>query len=104
MTKSRPTYSIQFQKDVAHLVLEKAYSLTEACNAVGASRTAISRRGAQLKEEQEGVTPKSPVFTEQQKEIKRIEWMLSKYSSSYIEAEKTHLIIFILIIIERIWL
>ena len=31
MTKSRPTYSIQFQKDAAKLVLEKDYSLTEAC-------------------------------------------------------------------------
>ena len=81
MTKSRPTYSIQFQKDAAKLVLEKDYSLTEACNAVGASRTAVSRWVAQLKSEEEGLTPKSPAFTDQQKqiqalraEIKRIEW------------------------------
>jgi hypothetical protein len=31
MTKSRPTYSIEFKNDAAYLVLDKGYTITEAC-------------------------------------------------------------------------
>jgi transposase len=36
MSKSKPVFSSEFKKDAASLVLDKNYSVKEACEAVGA--------------------------------------------------------------------
>ncbi|SGZ20202.1 transposase [Moritella viscosa] len=41
MTKSRTTYSVAFKHDAANLVLDKGYSIQEACDAVGVGYTAM---------------------------------------------------------------
>ncbi|WP_181317693.1 transposase [Photobacterium phosphoreum] len=50
MKKARTTYSVAFKHDAANLVLDKGYTIQEACNAVGAGYTAMSRWVAQLKQ------------------------------------------------------
>ena len=81
MTNSRPTYSIEFKNDAACLVLDKGYTTTEACQAVGIGQTALRRWVNQLRIERNGITPNSKAMTpDQQKiqvleaKIKRIEW------------------------------
>ena len=43
MKKARTTYSVAFKHDAANLVLDKGYTIQEACNAVGVGYTAMSR-------------------------------------------------------------
>jgi len=81
MAKSRPTYSIEFKTDAANLVIDKGYTITEACEAVGVGYTAMKRWVKQLRGEHLGITPNSKALTpEQQKiqeleaRIKQIEW------------------------------
>lgn len=79
--KKRISYSNEFKKDAASLVIDQGYTFPEACTAVGVSRTALTNWTKQLKDERSGITPDSPAFTCDQKEIqalrkeiKRIEW------------------------------
>jgi len=43
MSKKRPTYSVEFKRESASLVLDKNYTVPEACKAVGVSYTALTR-------------------------------------------------------------
>ena len=81
MKKARTTYSVAFKHDAANLVLNKGYTIQEACNAVGVGYTAMSRWVAQLRQEHGGITPTSKAMTPEQKriqeleaKIKQIEW------------------------------
>jgi len=65
----------------ASLVLDKNYTITEACNAMGVGYTAMRRWVKQLESERGGHTPAAKAITpEQQKiqaleaKIKQIEW------------------------------
>ena len=53
------TFSIEFKMDSANLVVNKDYSVTEACQAVGVSESALRRWVNQLKAERAGHTPLS---------------------------------------------
>ena len=57
MNKQRPTYSVQFKKEAAELVIDKGYSIQEASSAVGVSITALRRWVHQLQSERGGETP-----------------------------------------------
>jgi len=81
MSKSRPTYSDEFKRDAAELVLDRQYSLADACKAVGVGRTALDRWVKQLDSERGGLTPKAKAMTpehrriqELEARIKQIEW------------------------------
>ncbi len=81
MTKKRPSYSTEFQHEAASLVLDKNYTIAEACNAMGVGMTAMRRWVKQLESERGGTTPTARAMTaEQQKiqtletRIKQIEW------------------------------
>ncbi len=73
MTKSRPTYSTEFKNDAASLVLDKGYSMAEACNAVGVGSTALRRWVKQLTSERNGNTPNSKAMTPDQQKIQKLE-------------------------------
>ncbi len=73
MTRSRPTYSIEFKNDAACLVLDKGYTLSEGCKAVGVGDTALRRWVNQLRVERNGITPKSKAMTAEQKKIQELE-------------------------------
>lgn len=81
MTKKRPAYSTEFKNEAASLVIDKKYSITEACDAMGVGYTAMRRWVKQLESERGGNTPAAGALTvEQQKiqqleaRIKQIEW------------------------------
>ncbi|WP_170111916.1 transposase [Photobacterium frigidiphilum] len=95
MTKARSTYSVAFKHDAASLVLDKGYTIQEACDAVGVGYTAMRRWVAQLKQEHDGVTPTAKAMTpdqiriqELEAKIKQIEWekdILKKASALLIQ-------------------
>jgi len=81
MTKKRPSYSAEFKNEAAALVLDKNYTIPEACNAMGVGYTAMRRWVKQLESERAGSTPTAKAITpEHQKiqaleaKIKQIEW------------------------------
>ena len=81
MSKSKPVFSTEFKQDAASLVLDKNYSVKEACEAVGAGASALRRWVNQLRSERQGVTPKGKAITTDQQEVqvlqarvKQVEW------------------------------
>lgn len=73
MTKSRPIFSTEFKNDAACLVLDKGYTIAEACQAVGAGSSALRRWVKQLSAERTGVTPKSKAMSAEQQKIQKLE-------------------------------
>ena len=81
MTKKRSSYSTEFKNEAASLVVDKKYTVTEACNAMSVGYTAMRRWVKQLKLERTGSTPTAKAFTSEQQKIqaleariKQIEW------------------------------
>jgi len=73
MTSKRKTYSPEFKREAASLVLDKDYSTQQACNAMGVGYTAMNRWVKQLKSERGGNTPKSKAITDEQQKIQALE-------------------------------
>ena len=81
MKKKKTSYSAEFKNEAASLVLDKNYSIADACNAMGVGYTAMRRWVKQLEAERGGRTPTAKAITpDQQKiqaleaKIKQIEW------------------------------
>jgi transposase len=81
MTKKRPSYSAEFKNEAASLVLDKKYTISEACGAMGVGYTAMRRWVNQLDSERGGTTPSAKAITSEQQKIqaleariKQIEW------------------------------
>lgn len=82
MTKKRPTFSIEFKREAAGLVLDQNYTYAQACEAMGVGETALRRWVSQLSSERKGQTPKGAkaLTADQQKiqslekRIKQLEW------------------------------
>ena len=51
------TFPIEFKVESASLVIDKGYSISDACQAVGVSDSAMRKWVKQLKEERGGKTP-----------------------------------------------
>ena len=70
----RRSYSIDFKRDSAALVLDQGYGVSEACMAVGVGETAMRRWVKQLDEERHGITPVgSKALTPDQQRIQELE-------------------------------
>lgn len=81
---SRRNFSSEFKVESASLVLDRGYSIREACEAVGAGETALRRWVKQLKEEREGITPtQGKALTPDQQRIQELEAQIKR-----IEREK----------------
>jgi len=81
MTKKRVSYSTEFKNEAASLVLDKNYTIQDACSAMGVGYTAMRRWIKQLKSERGGITPSAKAITSEQQKIqaleariKQIEW------------------------------
>lgn len=81
MKEKRAIYSTEFKHESASLVLDKEYTIAEACTAMGVGYTAMRRWVNQLKAERVGTTPKAKAITHDQQriqmleaKIKQIEW------------------------------
>lgn len=81
MTKqTRPTFTAEFKLESAQLVVDQNYTVREAAEAVGASKSALDKWVRQLKNERNGINNQSSALSpdkikikELEKRIKRIE-------------------------------
>lgn len=73
MTKrTRRTFNPEFKLEAAQLVVEQGYSVAEAANAMGVSKSAMDKWVRQLKQEQQGIKPKASPLTPEQIEIRAL--------------------------------
>ncbi|MDD1830273.1 transposase, partial [Photobacterium sp. ZSDE20] len=71
MTKrSRRTFSPEFKLEAAQLVIDQGYSVAEAAKAMNVGKSTMDKWVRQLKEEQQGVSPKASPMTPEQIEIR----------------------------------
>lgn len=59
MTKQRRSFSAEFKREAAALVLDQGYSHIEACRSLGVVESALRRWVNQLQQERSGVTPQT---------------------------------------------
>ena len=73
MTKQRRSFTPEFKREAACLVLDQGYSHIEAARSLGVVESALRRWVKQLQEERVGVTPKSTALTPEQQKIQELE-------------------------------
>jgi len=67
---SKNIYTAEFKQEAASLVLNNDYTITQACEAMGVSQSAMRRWVKQLEEERGGITPlKDNAITQDQQQI-----------------------------------
>ncbi|MDN4547002.1 IS3 family transposase [Pseudomonas sp. C32] len=84
MTKQRRSYSAEFKREAAGLVLDQGYSHIEASRSLGVVESALRRWVNQLQQERTGVTPQSKALTPEQQKIQELEARIAR-----LEREKT---------------
>jgi transposase len=73
------SYTTEFKRETAELVLDKGYTQTEAREAMGVSKSAVSIWVKQLREEREGITPDNrEALTTEHKEIQLLKARIMK--------------------------
>ncbi len=76
---TRKSYTTDFKREAASLVLDQGYSVRTACEAMDVGHTAMRRWVNQLRQEREGITPeKSKALTPEQQRIQELEARLRK--------------------------
>lgn len=73
MTSKRRTFSPEFKRESADLILQQSYSYPQACEALGIGETALRRWVEQLTLERSGITPKAKALTPDQQRIQELE-------------------------------
>ena len=69
----RRSFTPEFKRETAKLVVEQGYTLPQACKAVDVGPTAVRRWVEQYRAELGGVTPKSKALTPEQQKIQELE-------------------------------
>ncbi|MBV5801257.1 IS3 family transposase, partial [Pseudomonas aeruginosa] len=78
MSKQRRTFSAEFKREAAALVLDQGYSYIDACRSLGVVDSALRRWVRQLEAERQGVTPKSKALTPEQQKIQELEARINR--------------------------
>jgi len=73
MSKQRRSFTPEFKREAASLVLDQGYSHIEAARSLGLVESALRRWVKQLQEERLGVTPRSKALTPEQQKIQELE-------------------------------
>ncbi len=73
MSKQRRSFTPEFKREAAALVLDQGYSHTEACRSLDVGETAMRRWVDQLRLERGGVTPQCKALTPEQQRIQELE-------------------------------
>ena len=73
MKKSRRSFSTEFKRDAATLVLDQGYSVPEASRSLDVGETALRRWVNQLQAERGGATPTNKAMTPEQARIQELE-------------------------------
>ena len=69
MTKQRRTFTLEFKREAASLVLDQGYSHIEAAQSLGSVESALRRWVNHLQQERGGVTPTSKALTPEQQKV-----------------------------------
>jgi transposase len=70
MTKTnKRTFTQEFKREAANLVVTEKYTVAEACKAMDVSSSAMWKWVKQLKQEKSGITPTAKALTSEQQEI-----------------------------------
>ena len=78
MSKQRPTFTTEFKREAAALVLDQGYSHTEVCRSLGVVDSALRRWINQLQLERGGITPQSKALTPEQQMIQELEARITR--------------------------
>lgn len=78
MARSRRSFSTEFKREAASLVVDQGYSFAEACHSLDIGETALRRWVDQLKAERCGGTPKTKALTPEQQRIQELERQVSR--------------------------
>lgn len=73
MSKQRRSFSPDFKRQAAGLVLDQGYGHAEACRSVGVAESALRRWVQQVQLERQGVTPAGKAITPEQQRIQELE-------------------------------
>ncbi|MDP5538799.1 IS3 family transposase, partial [Pseudomonas aeruginosa] len=72
------SFSAEFKREAAALVLDQGYSHIDACRSLGVVDSALRRWVKQLEAERQGVTPKSKALTPEQQKIQELEARINR--------------------------
>lgn len=72
MSRQRRTFTPEFKREAAGLVLDQGYSLTEAARSLDLVESALRRSVNQLQSERGGATPASKALTPEQQKIQEL--------------------------------
>ena len=76
---SRQSFTAEFKREAASLVVDQDYTVSQACSAVGVGPTAMRRWVAQLRQERGGNTPAiTAALTPEHRRIQELEAKLRK--------------------------
>ncbi|UVM55431.1 IS3 family transposase [Pseudomonas sp. B21-012] len=78
MTKQRRSFTPEFKREAASLVLDQGYSHIEAARSLGLVESALRRWVNQHQEERNGVTPTSKALTPEQQKIQELEARINR--------------------------
>jgi len=84
MGNKKRTFTPEFKRDAATMVLDQGYRYPAACKAIDVGESALRRWVKQLTEERAGITPKSKALTADQQRIQALEAQVKR-----LELEKT---------------
>ena len=84
MRRQRRSFTTEFKREAAELVLDRGYSYRRACESLDLSETALRRWVDQLRSERNGETPGSKALTPDQQRIQELEARVNR-----LEREKT---------------
>ncbi len=76
--KARRKFTTEFKHEAACLVIDQGYSHAEACRSLDLTSTALRSWVKQLREERDGVTPKSNAMTPDQQRIQELEQRVNR--------------------------
>ena len=78
MTKQCRSFTAEFKREAADLVLKQDYSYIEASRSLGVGESALRRWVAQVQQERQGVTPQSKALTPEQQKIQELEARIAR--------------------------
>jgi transposase len=78
MSRQRGTFTPEFKREAASLVLDQGYSHADAAQSLGLVESALRRWGNQLQQERGGVTPTSKALTPEQQKIQELEARINR--------------------------
>ena len=78
MTKQRRSFTPEFKREAASLVLDQGYSHIDAAHSLGLVESPLRRWVKQLQEERNGVTPTSKALTPERQKIQELEARINR--------------------------